>query len=322
MKNRLLTRIGLKNNIEDLLKKICSIYSLGNFENYELITVGYEDLNLILKTNSNKYFLKIFASFRNAKNRIRYIDIMLSALKSGVNHPKLYKIHDEYLHKITVNSKTVFFCVMEYLDGRTFYDLKSKPNDKEASYLIKQAAIINKIDIKPYLIYDSWAVVNFISEYEKIKGFLNKEDNELITKLLPAFKEIGLDTLPHCFVHGDIIDTNVMKTTNGSLYILDFSVSNYYPRIVELSVMFTNILFTKSVDFPSQFDKLVKTYSQFNPLTKKEVELLPLFIQVAHAMHIIGSTKSIHEGGRSKENLYWLGNGRKGLRFTQALWNT
>jgi len=51
----------------------------------------------------------------------------------------------------------------------------------------------------------------------------------LVQPLVKEFENLGIEELPHCFVHGDIITTNVMRDSTDQLWIIDFSVSNYYP---------------------------------------------------------------------------------------------
>ena len=146
---------------------------------------------------------------------------------------------------------------------------------------------------------------------------LSKKDHKLIDPLLEEFEAIHLGQLPRCFVHGDILTTNTIKDKKGKLWIIDFSVSNYYPRIVELAVLGCNILFnpknkTKST---KNFETALMEYQKRIPLKKQEIEALPIFLKVAHAMHIICATyEKVVNRNKSKENEYWIEQGRAGLR--------
>ena len=127
--------------------------------------------------------------------------------------------------------------------------------------------------------------------------------------------------MPHCFVHGDIIDTNVIRSEGGKLYVLDFSVSNVYPRIQELAVMLCDILFNSDKDkFNEIYIRTLRTYQNTTNLEEVEVNALPLYVQAAHAMHIIGSVKSAVKEGDSEENDHWMKVGREGLKFTLEFW--
>lgn len=59
--------------------------------------------------------------------------------------------------------------MMEYIDGRTLYETGAKLTKREGAFLIKQAATINSLDIKPAFVYDSWAISNFPEEFDKKK---------------------------------------------------------------------------------------------------------------------------------------------------------
>ena len=89
--NIFLQRIKHKGNPLDFIIIVCNDYKIGSCISYEIVEMGYEDLNIIIKTNKGKYFAKFFASSRNEIECERYVDIMIKALSAGVNHPKLYK---------------------------------------------------------------------------------------------------------------------------------------------------------------------------------------------------------------------------------------
>jgi len=139
-----------------------------------------------------------------------------------------------------------------------------KDTCKEKIFIIKQAALINQIDLHPSLVYDHWAITSLLDEY-KIKGkYLTKQDEEFIKPLIRSFQSIDIDKLPHCFVHGDITKTNTMRSKKGDIYILDFAVANYYPRIQELAVILCDLFFDrKHVDlFPENYKLAINEYQK------------------------------------------------------------
>lgn len=313
-------RITYRGQLSELLKQVTDDYDFGNYQSYEIVAVGYEDFNVILKTSKGKFFLKFFADFRNKAGCQRCVDVILAVIKQGVNHPRLFKSNRGYLHEIKIKDKLVRLIAIEYIDGKTFFDLKQKPSLSEMEFLTEQASLINGIDIKPAYFYDNWAIVNFIKEYNQIKRFLNDSDIKLLESLTKEFYKINLKTLPHCFVHGDIIDTNVIRSNTGELHIIDFSVSNYYPRIQELAMLLCDILFdSNEKNFKEIYARTLNTYQEKIKLEEQELKLLPLFIKVAHAMHIVGPVKFTTENKNSKENDHWLKSGRAGLKFMNNL---
>ena len=290
-----LKRITWKRDIKELLEIVCKDFKLGEYIKHSIIAVGYEDLNFKLSTNSGVFLVKALANFRNDQGRKRYLQIMNKVNEAGVNHPKLYKSDRDFLHKIESNGGCVYLFVMQFIDGNTYFDLGTMPDKKEIKILAHNAALINKIKLDPEYIYDSWAIVNFAKEYVNIKPHLSKEDILLIGPVFKDFIKLNVDNLPHCFVHGDIIDTNVMKDNLGKIWIIDFSVSNIYPRIQEMAVLACNLLsdFSKPGLFEENLTIALIEYQKELPLTNSEIDTLPLYIKAAHAMHIIGSTNSI-----------------------------
>lgn len=310
-----LQRINYKGNPLDFISIVCKNYDIGSYISHKIIEMGYEDLNVVIETDKGKYFAKFFGSFRDGKECNRYVDIMLKVLSVGVSHPKLYKSSQGYLHKIKIGKNILRLCLMEFIKGRTFYELGINPTDEEIKFLANQAAIINQIDIKPKFLYDQWAVVNFCKEYKEKGKYLSDEDRGLLESLYNNFSSYDIGKLPHCFVHGDILKTNVMKTDEGKLYIIDFAVSNYYPRIIELAVLYCFFMDINDFKKTDQMFKIfVDEYQKNIRLTSDEKNELPFFLKFAHAMHILQANfQKVVEKNNSAENQYWLELGRKGL---------
>jgi len=130
--------------------------------------------------------------------------------------------------------------------------------------------------------------------------------------------------LPHTLVHGDIIKTNVMRDNLGKIYIIDFSVANYYPRIQELAVFLCDVAFDKEhpETFMDNYKLVLEEYRRNVSLTPFEASSLPLYVRTAHAMHVICATyEKKANNNDSIENQYFIDIGRAGLVFTAQLWN-
>jgi Ser/Thr protein kinase RdoA (MazF antagonist) len=314
-----LDRINFKGKITELLAKVCADYNIGKYVSHQIISTGYEDCNIILVSENKKVFVKIFGSFRDEKDCDRYVDLMAKVIDAGVNHPKLFQSSNGYSYKYQDSSNLpTFLCLMEYIDGSSFYDLRTCPNQNEIIKITNQAAIINSLDIKPAFTDDSWAIGNFLQGYEAISKYLDEDTNKLIYPLIDEFKQADFDSLPHSLVHGDLIKTNVLRSKSNKIYLIDFSVANFYPRIQELAILLCNLFFDSNnlSDFDKTYNLVIKTYQEEILLTQEELGLLPLYIKLAHAMHIIGATREKElNGNDSEENEYWLNQGKIGLAF-------
>lgn len=314
-------RIEYQGNLNKLFELVVKDYSLGKYITFKPVLQGYEDFNLIVDTNKGKYLIKIMASFRSDYDVQQYVETIKTAVNSGISHPKLYKGPEDYLYTINLDNKKIRLAVMDYVDGLDFYRLKEKPNTDEAVFLSQQAARINQLDLKPKFVYDSWAIPNFLKEYNQIKDKLDKEDLSFIKPLVENFPKFNIDKLPHCFVHGDIISTNVIRSKENKLYIIDFAVANIYPRIQELAILLCDLLFVTNKDkYLSNFNLALNEYQKIIKLEKEEIEILPTYIKLAHAMHIIPATREKIKGIELPENNFWLKSGKEGIRIASEIW--
>lgn len=316
--NNLQSRIGYTGDLAPILSKVCKKYDIGIYKSHSIVEMGYEDLNVIVETTQRKFFIKIFASFRDQQGCERYVDIIKSAKGAGVDQPEIYGD----LYETTIDNTPIRLIVTQYIDGWTLFDSPTKLTGKEAKFLVQEATKINKIPLEPSFVYDSWAIVNFLKEADKKIQYLSDDEQKLIGPLIIKFRKLDLDTLPHCFVHGDLIKTNIMRDTNDHLYILDFSVANYYPRIQEIAVLMCDVFFdTANLElYGKLYKQTLDEYQKYIPLEKIEIDTLPLYSQVAHAMHLLcANYEKVVNNNQSRENEYFLNLGRMGLQFTTQL---
>lgn len=308
-------RIKFSGDIKQLLSKVCLDYQLGNLTGFKIVEMGYEDFNIIVSAASGKYFIKIFADYRSDKESQEYVDRIVNCLDSGVKVPKLYKAFDKYLYMLELDNYKFRLAVMEFVDGKSYFESGEKVSTDEKKEIVRQAALLNKSNFKPPYVYDGWAIVNFIAEYDEKKDVIGAELPKAVDGLYEQFKNVRLDDLPHCYVHGDIMTTNVVKKQNGELYIVDFGCSNYYPRIAELAVLLCDIFYEKDKEKDAKnYGLLLSEYQKYIKLTDMELELLPLFRQVGFAMYILnGLYEKIALGNNSAENVYWTKLGMTGL---------
>ena len=316
-------RIEYQGDLRPVLEQACKDYKIGAYAGHKIILIGYEDFNLILKTKKKEYFVKILGKFRDKQECERYAAIIQKVNNASISHPYLYNSTKDPFYENIFDGKTVRLFLMDYIKGRNLYELHHQLIQKEIKFIVKQAALINKIDLKSAFVYDSWAIINFLKEYKEKGNELNKFDKELILPLVKKLSKFNFKKLPHCFCHGDITQTNVVRSESGDLYIVDFAVANYYPRILELAVMLCEIFFDK--DTPEKlevtYNVVLQEYEKYIKLTSKEKQLLPFFIQLAHGMHLLRANyEKVVNRNFAEENEHFLSYGRVGLQYTLKLW--
>lgn len=311
-------RIKLNTDLKNISKVICDKYELGDFASNELIEIGYEDYNYYLTTSKGKYCVKIFSKIRTNEDIKNYLNRIRAVAKSEISSPKPLLLNDDIVFELDYENNHYDICVFEYIDGKNYFEINEKPDNDVLREIAKQTALINNLDIKPEFIYDTWAIVNFKKEYEKKRQYLSDEYKTEFDKLLNEFENIDLERLPKAFVHGDIISTNVMLDKNKKVWIIDFAVSNYLPRIIDLAVTSCNMCLQEDSKEKTyeNIEVLLQEYNKYNKLTDYELEMFEVYFRLANAMHILQPNYIIQTDGDSEENQYWLNEGITGYSYS------
>ena len=78
---------------------------------------------------------------------------------------------------------------------------------------------------------------------------------------------------------------------DGKPYILDFSVSNIYPRIQEIAIMAGNLMYDKErqTSLQERINKIVTIYEKYIPLQAIEKENLYTYALTGIAAELLGS---------------------------------
>lgn len=318
-------RINLNTNLDHISKEICKKYNLDDYISDELILVGYEDFNYILNTTKGKYCVKIFNKERTNKDVNNYIDRIELASTLNINTPKVYRVKNNCLQIIDINNNQYRLCVFEYVNGKSFYDLNEIPTEKEIKEIIKQMVYIHNAKLDSEYIYDKWTITNFIKEYKDKKNYLDKKYIDIFNKLTNRLEKVDFNKLVYSFVHGDIISSNVMKDKNNKLWIIDFAVSNYLPRIVDLAVTSCNLCLNPNskVKTIESTKMILEEYQKYIKLNEYELETFPLFYDLANAMGILQISYLNSIGEASDEDKFWLEESEKGLSFSDNnFWNS
>lgn len=309
-------RLHFQGDLQPVFDRAAHYYGIESLPIQGLIEVGYEDYNIRL---GERYLAKVFANIRKPEDVDRYIGIMTAVDVPGVNHPRLHEGEQGIAFR---DSETELRMVlMDFIDGQTFYDMDRVPDDAELKEIIGQAVKINKIEYKPPFLHDSWSVTSLDDTYERVKAHLATKDVDLAESIIKEFhSKINIEKLPSCLVHGDIIKTNVIKrTSDEEMFIIDFSVANWYPRIQELAVIVANLLNAGQKEertLNEKIDLVVQLYKgEGGDLTEAEEKALPIYIKAALLMEFLGAhqEKFLKDDDRS-ETTYWLENSRQGLK--------
>ncbi len=307
-------RIAYTGNLAPLIERVAEAYGVGTPTGHSVVEVGYEDCNVIIETEQDRFLAKMFAKTRKPEEITRYTDIMRKVVEAGVHHPELMTANGD----IVYTDSGVSLVLMRFIEGKTFFELDRAPDDNERRAILEQAAKINAIDYEPPYLFDSWAIPNISEMFDKVKQYIEPDDLALVEQVIAEYRAIPVDELPHSFVHGDFTKTNILKSDNGEIYVLDFSVANRYPRLQELAVIAANLLHDDKISLDERCQVVADEYSQFSELTEAERQHLPAYALAGVAMELMGAhQEKFINGNDTDETDYWLNLGRAGLR--QAL---
>ncbi len=310
-------RLNFEGKLDPVVSHLCAAYGVGEPIDFSVIGVGYEDCNVVITTPKDKYVAKIFSKGRSPQDIAHYSTIMEKAVEAGVNHPPLIKTTGGGVVYTDPQANSLSMVLMEFVEGKSFLELNRAPNAEELQRVLEQAARVNRIDHHPPYLFDSWAIPNIQVMFDKVKEYIKPEDIALVQQAMARYAAIPVNDLPHCFVHGDFTKANVLKGDNSIIYILDFSVANWYPRIQELAVITANLLHDS--DNPMSLrDKSVMVsdeYSKLNSLTATEQHYLYDYALAGAAMEFMGAHQEKYiNGNDTEETEYWLNLGRTGLQ--------
>lgn len=310
-------RLNYTGDLSPVIDRLCDVYKVGKPTSFSVIGIGYEDCNVVIGTSNGKYVAKIFSKERSQEAINRYSTIMEKAVEARVNHPPLIKTGDGAVVYSDSQANGISMVLMKFLDGKTFLELDRAPNVEERRAVIEQAAKVNGIDYHPPYLFDSWAIPNIKAIFERVKEFIQPNELKLVELSMARYAEIPVESLPHCFVHGDFTKANVLKGDDGKIYVLDFSVANWYPRIQEVAVIVANLLYDK--DNPStlhdRIELVLNEYNRLKPLNAGEREYIYPYALAGVAMEFLGAHQEKYiNGNDTEETDFWLNLGRDGLK--------
>lgn len=304
-------RINNANDISEISKRVCNIYEIGDYIKHKIIEVGYEDFNVILDTTCGRYFMKILNKDRTEEQCERLANIYDIARSNGINVPMIYKNKNKLMEKIEIQNTSLRILLMEYINGTNMYELERNLTLEEIKQVAYQAAKIDKIDFKVKLYYDEWTLTNFEDEYQKKYHLICEEDKEIVDKFYQEFIKLDLENLPKSYIHGDIMNANLIKDEE-KIWLIDFSAVNYLPRIIELVVIAYGIcIYNNREDSIRRLNYFLNCYNEENEITKAELNIFDAMLNAMGAMSIMQASYIKANNKNFKENQYWLDKGKE-----------
>jgi Ser/Thr protein kinase RdoA (MazF antagonist) len=308
-----LARICNGHLVEEISRWAVAACRLGELRRFEVNYAGYDDCNLLLTTTTGRYFVKVFTAARSDEMCRRYVGVMDAVVRAGIAHPRLRPSGGRLL--LTHEASGNHLVVMDAVPGSTFFDLGTYPTGADLECVMDQVHRIHALDIRPPEVYDWWAIPRIVSLAEEMLPRLPGPDRPYVRAATQAFAGLDSNGLPSVFSHGDLTKANVMRNSGGGVSIIDFAVSNRYPRVHDLAMLSVNLMDGDPVPLRQRARRLTERYGRVAALTAKEMAALPVYVFAAAAMELLGAYREwLIKGNRSNETHYLLDLGRRTVR--------
>lgn len=304
-------RIGKEVDITVLSNMICKSYKLGQYQKHDLIFVGIDDLSYYLNTTKGRYVVKIINHEKTKEEIESFIKKNLLILKNGIKAPKILSNGKEKLFACIMDGVPINLIVMECINGKDLYSLNQKITKSDINNLINSVISLHKMkEIVENKEYDDYCFMNIKKDYEKTKSLLPNHIKQEVEEAIETFNKIELTQLPKCFIHGDLILTNIMKDKKNELWLIDFYQSGTGIRILDIVKILNSVI--DNYHYKDEIEELeqyfLEQYAIRNPLTSYELEVLPILRKIDAITGIMLETYDAIKNGNSEENEFWLKN--------------
>ena len=263
---------------ENEIKRILSLYDVGNLIEYKGITQGIENTNYFLKTNKEKYILTIFEKRVNNRDLPFYLDLMDHIKSQGINCPRsLLSKQKKRLQSIKKKKLAIF----------TFIHGKCLKNwNKDICYSVgKELAKLHQLSTNFHKERNNdFSINKWVSIFEKLKkkvGNFFPETDSIISKELDFLKENWLKNLPKGIIHADLFPDNILFKNNKISGIIDFYFSCTDFFVYDLAITINAWCFNKNKFQHSFFSSLINGYQSERKLTEHEKKKLNISLRGA-----------------------------------------
>lgn len=290
--------------IRQMIKNIAPLlaqYDLGDFSNLAWADGGFTNENYIIETSKGKFFLKKY--LRHSEEKISREHKLLEYLKENdFPVPELIKNNN---NNALTSLQGGLYTFYNFISGHTRVQTNTTTSEETkniAKILARYHHLAKNIplDLEPLT-----PIVNrgsLLELYGKVLDILKDKQNtdefdkeiksiihHKITEL-NSLPQINTSELPSLFVHGDFHAANMKFNEGGGVRaVFDWELAKYQPRVWEVlcaMVFCSKINWTWNFHTPLNFEKaklFLENYHNLNPLTEKELEVIPNLLKLASA---------------------------------------
>lgn len=264
----------------DQIERVCKQFNLSGLRRATPLSDGYANLNYRIDADQGVFLYRVCLQQTN-EDHIHYEINLLQALRSH-NFPTAYMIPSNEGHYLveTDHGKVLLY---EFKHGhepvlnpdtvaeiaRALADLNSLPEWKKFP---RQNVISIDVcsDLIPKLKHAPMQYPDIYSYFEEQTLFL---------------KPWVMEVLPRGVIHGDCFPDNTIYQGNRLIAIIDFEEACSDHLLMDVGMAINGFCFINNDLDAMLMNTFLREYNQVRPLTDKERELLPYYIQWgAHGM--------------------------------------
>lgn len=262
------------NITENTIALILKSYGISNFS-FKPINQGIENTSLYIKSEDNKYVLRIYRQKRKINEDISFEIQFQDYLRGhGIPIPLIYpNLKGEELSVINIEGKDWQIILMQFIEGESVNLDPSKELIIELAHIQAQMHLLgiefaDKSDRLKYPINNLNGLI--ANKIEKLP-IQNEEVVEFVERVKSFKYELNKE-LPYGYNHSDLdFDGNVIIKDNKVVGIIDFDDLKYSPSIVCLGFSLWNVLDDSGIEV---FKLYLKEYESIRPLNNLERQTL------------------------------------------------
>ncbi len=299
------------------ITRICKLYGIQKVENAQLLTKGFANLNYKITTEKGVFFYRICTQQENVKNIIYEVDLLLE-LKT-INFPTAYLISrmDGSYISDSRNGKVLIY---EFKEG-----MEPELNRQTAGEIARCLAKLNTFQgFEKYprknIIHMDYCI-DLIGQFETAP-FQYPEIYEYFEDQTHYLLKPVSQSLPMGLIHGDVFPDNTLFKNGRLSALIDFEEACVDHLLMEIGMGINGFCFVNNRPDLSLMETFLYEYDQIRPITKKEWELIPVYIQWAahgmiswHLRHFLIHKKNSKQLARVNELMERV----KNLRHNQLL---
>ncbi|MCW0002155.1 phosphotransferase [Pararhizobium sp. YC-54] len=266
---------------------LSSQYEPG-FDAIELV-VGGVNRTYRVRTGKKSFYLRLYRASGRPLSQIIAEATLLTAFPDcadvGVSRPVATADRSAHILELAYGGSFRHACLFESVDGGQIALTPAGMAQFGASiahlHLAMPTATGGEIRILDpiAIVQDTLLALSSIPQSQKILRAIEKD-------YLACLQRTELHSIPAGLCHGDAWTGNA-RIHHGKVHFFDFDDFGHGPLVLDLGTAAWHFAHEESPNFADMFTSLISGYEKIRPLSKIELDVLPLFIGLAEARSLL-----------------------------------